>query len=199
MRVKESATSPVLEVIILVLLTVLLAAVLMMLCMGMMNISSPQYEPVPEIVAITGIWHLDSTGKRPASGYPASRVHLVHKGREPKPVMEVRDGVLSYTVKEYEPIFLSDHGAVLYVNGVKKPAFITTLYGHEFIPTPHYGVDTLAGPGIRGYYWEPDEFAWFDFKDGMINEGDEVTIEIIRSADEKIISRSTMTAPVIAR
>lgn len=111
--------------------------------------------------------------------------------------MEVRDGVLSYTIKEYEQIFLSDHRADLYVNGRKINAFINTLY--NFIPTPHYGVSTLSGPSISGYYWEPGEFAWFDFSDGAINEGEKVTIEIIRIADDKIISRSTMVAPMIAQ
>ncbi|MDE2534508.1 MAG: hypothetical protein O0X57_05455 [Methanocorpusculum sp.] len=153
------------------------------------------YEPVPEIIAIQEIHHENEQKEITLAG----RLYLVHKGREEKPVVERKNGRFSYVVKEYDPIILSDHSAVIYVNGIKRHIIINTLQGSEFIPTHHYGVETLGGTGVRGYEWMAGEWAWLDLKNQIITENAEVTLEIIRNSDKKVISRSTKTAPSIQR
>ena len=192
---RDCAVSPSIATVLLVLLTVLIAAILLLLCMGMINFSMDTYEPVPEIIAIQEIHHENEQKEITLAG----RLYLVHKGREEKPVVERKNGRFSYVVKEYDPIILSDHSAVIYVNGVKQPIIIRTLQGSEFIPTHHYGVETLGGTGVRGYEWMAGEWAWLDLKNQIITENAEVTLEIIRNSDKKVISRSTKTAPSIQR
>ncbi|MCZ0859623.1 hypothetical protein O0S10_00090 [Methanocorpusculum sp. MG] len=188
---RDAAVSPSIATLLLVLLTVLIAAILLLLCMGMINFSLDTYEPVPEIIVIQEIHHENIQGKITWAG----RLYLIHKGREEKPVVEMKNGRFSYVIKEYDSIILSDHSAVIYVNGIRQPIFINTLQGNEFIPTHHYGVATLAGTGVRGYEWMAGEWAWIDVKDEMITANNEVTLEIVRKSDNKVISRSTKTAP----
>lgn len=192
---RDSAISPSIATVLLVLLTVLIAAILLLLCMGMINFSMDTYEPVPEIIVIQEIHHKNEQGVITWAG----RLYLVHKGREEKPVVERNNNRFSYVVKEYDPIILSDHCAVIYINGIRQPIIISTLQGSEFIPTHHYGVSKLAGIGISGYEWMAGEWAWIDLRDEIITENDEVTLEIIRNSDKKVISRSTKTAPSIQR
>lgn len=195
MKENDTAISPPTAILLLVVLTLLLATILLILCMGMVNAPLLSHEPIPEIITIKEIHHEDEKGKIQFS----SRLHLIHKGFEPEPILGIRSGMPYLVEGKYPPIRLSDHYAVLYVNGIKMNAFITTLNGHDFISTHHYGVSKIQGIGIRGEYWNPGETAWFDFADQMITENDEVTLEIIRKSDGKIISRSVKTAPVIPR
>ncbi len=181
-----------------VVLVILLAAILCACLMGTATLSFSDYEPVPEIIQIQEIHHEDRDGLRPGNG-TASRLYLIHKGFEPEPVLGIRNGVPYLVSGEYPSLYLSDYSADLYVNGENKNVFILTLNGHELISTHHHNVQTIEGPGVRDYYWEPRETAVFDFKNGLINPHNEVTLEIIRKSDEKVISRSTATAPTIVR
>ncbi|MDV0441237.1 hypothetical protein McpAg1_04170 [Methanocorpusculaceae archaeon Ag1] len=192
---RNPAVSPVIATLLLVFLTVLIAAILLILCSGMTNISLSSPEPVPEILDIQSIHHENHLGQLTL----ASRLYVVHKGREPEPVFQMQNGRFSYVIKEYGPIILSDYRAEIYVNGVKKNVFISTLQGSDFIPTSHYGVKLLGGTGVRGTEWSSGQWAWIDLKDQMISEGDVVTLEIIRKSDGKVVSRSTETAPEIVR
>lgn len=172
----ENALSNTLDTVLLVALTVIVCAILLALLLGMIpNIQFKLFnfseEQNLEIIAITEIDHKNADGKPTY----ASRVKLTHRG--------------------IEPLFNSDYSAELYVNGKKKPVFIKTLRGTEFIPTKHYGVGQLAGPGVQGYYWNPGEWAWVNFGDEIITPDDEVELRILRNSDKEIISVSVKRAP----
>lgn len=176
----DDALSNVLDSVLLVALTVILCAVLLAILLGMIpeiefKIFNLSEEKVPEILAITDIYHDNPDGKITY----ASRIKILHIGAE--------------------DLLNSDYSAKLYVNGNETHAKIETLNGYQFIKTKHYDVGQLAGPGVRGNKWEPTEWALVNFGDRTIKPNDNVELIIIRNKDKEIISRSFMKAPPIYR
>ncbi|MDT8357654.1 MAG: type IV pilin, partial [Methanomicrobiaceae archaeon] len=126
----------------------------------------------PAIFCIASISHSDR-----GEGMPPnfdSRITLLHTGSEP-----VENGALE---------------AQIYANGALLPCRISTLNGHTFISTRHYGVQTISGSGCRSDRWNPGERIALDLSDGTIRPGDRVRVDIIRSADGTVISRDSATA-----
>jgi hypothetical protein len=65
----------------------------------------------------------------------------------------------------------------LLINGEKKRD-ILTLNGHNFIPTHHYGVQTIGGGGSQGTQLVPRSSIRIDFADNTIFPGELVTVLI---------------------
>lgn len=84
--------------------------------------------------------------------------------------------------------------AYLFKNGVALNASILTMNGHNFISTPHYGVQWMGGSGCSGMYWSPGETLVIDLKDGTIRPGDRVRVDIAERSTDRIISRHEFAA-----
>lgn len=76
-----------------------------------------------------------------------------------------------------------DLQAVIYVNDEKILACISTLNGHDFIPTHHYGVKTMGGSGCQGKFFSPGESIVIDLKNGRIRPGNVVELRIYQRSE----------------
>jgi hypothetical protein len=160
--------SPVVATLLLVALTLLLALLVLLL------FSLPSWEvgDPPAIFVITGIDHHSDLA--PYRFNYDSRVILVNTG-----------------AKSYENRLLK---AIFYRNRVQMNAVITTLDGHEFISTRHYGIQWIGGSGCSGGTWTPGESTVIDFTDGTFRPGDLVQVDIVDTATQRTISRHRYTA-----
>lgn len=172
---KADAVSSVSGSILLFLLAASLCTLTAASIAGMLILPDDTPGPVPEVIAIGEIHHENPAGLVTYAG----RLYLIHVGTE--------------------PLELAGHRAEVYVNGIKQRVVIETLKGSDFIPTHHYGVGQLAGPGVRGEKWYLGQWAWVNIGDEMILEEDEVVFDVIRISDGKIVSRSRKYAPKISR
>ena len=84
--------------------------------------------------------------------------------------------------------------AMTYRNGELLSSSLATLNGYTFIPTHHYGIQTLGGPGSCGRTWDPNEMISIDFRDRTFHPGDIVTFEVYDAVTQQVISRHTYTA-----
>jgi hypothetical protein len=123
----------------------------------------------PSFIEICGIYHTDETG---ILNYD-SRVILLHNGSERLGNADLR--------------------AEFYRNGVKIPAVIETMNGNNFIPTHHYGVQTMGGLGCTGQFWNPKEKISIDFTDKTFHPGDTVRVDIFSKKSGMLVSRYSRT------
>lgn len=166
---KDSALSPQIGTILMVAIVLILAALVLLLAPSLPEWNLSIFTPEPSFIEIKVIHHKSETG---AMIYD-SRVTLYH------------NGTLMYAN--------NDLYAVFYKNQQKLPCIVETLNGHLFIPTHHFGVQTLGGAGCQGTYWSPKEKIALDFSDGTFHPGDQVTVEIYQKPKCTLISRySTM-------
>lgn len=156
--------------ILLVAIVIILAAVVMLLAPNLPEWNLSFLSPEPSFIEIRSIHHQSETGAMIFD----SRVTLYH------------NGTLMY--------LNNDLYAVFYKNQQKLPCIVETLNGHLFIPTHHFGVQTLAGAGCQGTYWSPHEKIALDFADGTFHPGDQITVEIYQRPKSNLISRYSMTA-----
>jgi hypothetical protein len=84
--------------------------------------------------------------------------------------------------------------ALTYRNGELLECSISTMNGYAYIPTHHYQIQTLGGPGSRGRIWDPDEMIAIDYRDRTFHPGDVVTFEVYDAVTSQIISRHSYTA-----
>jgi len=101
--------------------------------------------------------------------------------------------ILILTSLDSEPFENDNYRAEIYRNGEPLDCSIETLNGYNFIPTSHTGVQTLGGSGCSGYYWYPGERTKCDCSDGSIHPGDTIQVDIIEKSSETIFSRDTTT------
>jgi hypothetical protein len=126
---------------------------------------------VPAIFKITSISHNDEkTGKLTYD----SRVVLLHMGMTPYQ----NENLMVKFFKNEQPVSCK----------------IATLHGEDFIPTHHFGVQTISGEGCKGATWLPGERLAIDFNDKTFHPGDLVRAEIYDATTGKIISRHSFTA-----
>lgn len=152
-----------------VAVTVILAALLLLILLAMIPSWSWADPPQPPIV-ITGLAHTsEATGELTY----ASRVALKNNGS---------------TVYENDAL-----RAVFYVNG-QKVCIVQTLNGHLFIPTHHYGVKTVSGEGCRTRYWNPGEVIDLDLSDTTFYPGALVAVEVMDKRTGRVISKHTVRA-----
>jgi hypothetical protein len=84
--------------------------------------------------------------------------------------------------------------ALFYRNDIAVPCRISTMNGHNFIPTVHIGVQTMAGMGCSGPTWEPGEKIIIDFTDGTFRPGDRVRMDVFYKPTNVRISSHSYTA-----
>lgn len=165
----DDAVSHNVGVILMVATTMLLAA-MVLLMISMFSLDLPRDPPVPSFLEIKSVRHISETG---SMNYD-SRVALYHNG----------------TVRYRN----NDLYAVFYRNQEKVPCNIETLNGYHFVGTHHYGVQTLAGLGCSGDWWNPHEKIAIDFTDGTFHPGDLITVEVYGRPGPTLVSRHSKTA-----
>jgi hypothetical protein len=158
------AISPAIATILMVAITILLA--LLVLLLFWMPPFGYTIGMVPAIFTITNI---DSVDEITGGLNYDSRVMLIHAG----------------TI-DYENNNLK---AKFYKNGQVVNANIATMNGHDFISTPHNGVQWMGGSGCSGISWTPGEQIAIDFTDGTFYPGDAVEVDIFDNSTGQIISR----------
>ncbi|WP_214083962.1 type IV pilin [Methanoculleus sp.] len=168
-KASESALSDTHGTFLMVAVTVILAALVLLMLLSMIP-SWSWTEPGEPPIVITGIAH---TSEETGQLTYASRVTLKNNGS---------------TVYENDCL-----KAVFYKNG-QKVCIVHTLNGHLLIPSHHYGVKTLGGEGCRTPYWNPGEEMTADLSDGTFYPGVEVTVEIVDKRDGKVVSKHTVGA-----
>ncbi|WP_157677656.1 type IV pilin N-terminal domain-containing protein [Methanoregula boonei] len=162
---RQEAASPALGIMLMLAITLILA-VLVLLMFRLPYLYDPS---VPAIFKITNIKH-DQNGIRNFDSY----------------MVVMNTGTTSYRN--------SNLYAEIYRNGEKLDCRIETLNGHDFIPTHHYKIQTMGGPGSQGFFWNPVEMIFVDFRDGTFHPGDQVTFEVYDNTTRQLLSRHTYTA-----
>jgi len=76
-------------------------------------------------------------------------------------------------------------------NGELLPCFIPTLNGNDFIPTHHFGIQTIGGFGTHDFSWYPQAAISVDYSQGTFHPGDIVQFEVYDRDTNQIISRDT--------
>jgi hypothetical protein len=164
----ELAISPQIGVILIVAITMVLAAMVLLL----FHLPSFDFleQKEPSFLEIRNVYHQDEHG---SLNYD-SRVILFHNGTE------ILDN--------------SRLWAEFYKNGAKLPVNIETMNGNEFISTHHLGVQTMGGLGCSGSTWTPGEKIALDFADGTFRPGDTIRADIFIKPGGTLISRYTFAA-----
>ncbi len=164
----RNAQSHVVAAILLVAVTLLLAALVWLMLLAFINFDNPENPP-----SIIKIERLASENEQGHLNFD-SRIILTHTGTE---------------------IFQNgDLRAEIFRNGIKLPANIQTFHGHDFISTPHVGVQTMAGLGCSGTTWYPGEKVVLDLSDATFRPGDQIRVDIIKKSRNVVISRHSLRA-----
>ncbi len=165
----ECALSDTHGTLLMVAVTIILAALVLLMVLAMIP-SWSWMEPADPPIVITEIAH---TSKATGEFTRASRIVLLNNGST-----------------AYENDGLK---AIFYKNG-QKVCTVQTLNGYRLIPSHHYGVKTLGGEGCRNSHWNPGEELELDLTDHTFYPGIQVTVEIMEKQTGKIISKHSMRA-----
>ena len=126
---------------------------------------------VPAIFKILSVSHTDDESG--ALNYD-SRVVLSHTG----PVTYNNSNLMAKFYKNEQPVNCK----------------ILTFHGEDFVPSHHFGVQTLSGEGCKGNTWLPNEKVAIDFSDRTFHPDDMVMAEIYDTTTGLIISRHSFRA-----
>ncbi len=152
-----------------VALTIILAALLLLILLGMIP-SWSWAKPAQPPIIITDVIHTSAeTGK------------LTHASR----VFLLNNGSVSYMNDDLKAVFYKNDQPIVTVE---------TLNGHLLINSHHYGVRYIKGEGCRTRYWNPGEEMEVDLSDGTINPGAKVAVKIIDKKTGKVISKHEVVA-----
>jgi len=171
----DRASSPIFGIILLIGITVILAILVLLLCS---QFQMPGGDPtVPDIFKIKSITFVaDKDGTNMRGFVTLSNTQTVN----------------------YRNRYL---GVVTYINGEKSPCHIPTLNNELFCKSSHIGVWHLQGVGTWGGMNKPTS-VWpghsdisIEYKKGMLHPGDTVTLEVIDTRTNQIISRDTWPEP----
>jgi hypothetical protein len=161
----DHATSPVTGVLLLVGITIVLAALLLIICLGFQLPSGDT--SAPAIFRITLIRHTNPSGVLDYDSY----------------MVVENSGNTAYDNRKLY--------AKTYRNGELLPCLIPTLNGNDFLPTHHYGIQTLGGFGSHDYLWYPAATIAINYAKGTFHPGDVVQFEVYDRTTNNIISRDT--------
>jgi flagellin-like protein len=160
---RRDAVSPVLGVAIMVVVTVILAAIIYALFFQPIKLC----DPFPS--ADIKILEIHDYNKGGHTLVYASRVLLQNTG-----------------TKMYRNRRLA---AQFYRDEVPVKCHIETLHGTDFIPTIHNGVKTMGGAGCSLEHWEPNEKVLIDLRDRTYMPGQTARVDIIDKDTGCVISR----------
>ena len=154
---RDSSVSDVHGTILLVAIVILLLLVLLAYLMGFPLMKSGCECNPPPLIKITMIDNgITSQGKY------KSIIAIQNTGPDPLPN--------------------DDLSLELLING-EKTRYISTLNGHNFIPTHHYGVQTIGGTGTHNQHMVPNSIISINFADNTIFPGELVTVRIYQKGE----------------
>jgi len=168
-RRNDSGNSNTIATFLLVTITIILAMLVLLMCLNF-QLDFTEVIETPSFIEIRSVIHTNEPG---ALNYD-SRVVLFHNGTK------------SYPNK--------DLTAVFYRNGNRLSCTIETLNGHDFIPTHHFGIQTIGGLGCQQDKWNPHEKIVIDFTDRTFHPGDTITVEIYQKPKNFLVSRYSRVA-----
>jgi hypothetical protein len=168
----EDAVSQVNGIILLVVITIIAAALVLILCLGF---QMPHGEDeIQDTFKIINVNHYDETsGKLDYNSY----ITLINNGKD-----------------SYRNRYLA---VKLFVNGKPANCNLVTLNAYAYCHSFHYGVDTIGGVGTEGNMdsylsrWYPGQQLYIDFSDGTFRPGDTICIEVYDRMTNQLISRDT--------
>jgi hypothetical protein len=160
----EVGTSQAIAVILIIAITILLALLIHFSIVNMEMYKTPSFLEIKKVY---------STNEAGSMNFD-SRVLLYHHGSE-----RLENDRLK---------------AIFYRNGQKLDCRISTMNGHNFIPTVHIGIQTMGGSGCTGTWWEPGEQIMIDFNDGTFHPGDTIRFEVYQKESDTLISSYTHIA-----
>lgn len=166
----SDANSQLIAIALMLAVLFALAAIVLAMILMLPSLTWDNGE-VPAIFKISSISHNDE--KTGALNYD-SRVILLHTGLAPFQ----NENLMAKFFRNEQPVSCK----------------ILTLHGEDFIPTHHFGVQTISGEGCKGATWLPGERVALDFNDKTFHPGDLVTAEIYDTKTGNIISRHSFTA-----
>jgi hypothetical protein len=165
----DRAVSPVVGILLTTGIVFLLVILVLLLCLGF---GMPEADtPVPAIFEITQIRHVNLQGKLDYDSYMVIR----------------NTGKFAYDNRKLS--------ARTYRNGVHLPCDIPTMNGHDFLPTHHFGIQTLGGLGSQGFFWYPDATIAINYAKGTFHHGDTVRFDVYDRTTNRLISRDTWPEP----
>jgi flagellin-like protein len=161
----DHASSPVIGLVLLIGITFILAILVLLICGGFRLPAGDT--SVPAIFVITKIRHTNPQGILDYDSY----------------MVVQNTGTIAYDNRKLY--------ARTYRNGVHLPCDIPTMNGNDFLPTHHYGIQTLGGFGSHDFLWYPDATIAINFAKGTFHPGDTVQFEVYDRTTQKTISRDT--------
>jgi hypothetical protein len=165
---KDLAISQPVAVLLLVAITVILAAMVMLLFhLPSFNLGTIA---TPSALQILHVYHLDEQG------------NLNYDSR----IILINNGTANYENKDLKAEFFR--------NGTKIPAIVDTMNGDLFISTRHNGIQTMGGLGCSGTTWRPQEKILIDFSDGTFHPGDLIRIDIFQKSSGAMVSSHAFLA-----
>ncbi|NLM29877.1 MAG: type IV pilin [Methanomicrobiales archaeon] len=152
-----------------VALTIILAALVLLMVLGMIPTWS-WAEPAQPPIIITGILHTSTeTGELTY----ASRIFLLNNGST-----AYKNDDLKATVYRNDQLVVT----------------VETLNGYYLISSHHYGVRYIQGPGCCDDYWNPGEEIEVDLSDRTFSPGEKIAVKIIDKETRKVISEDATVA-----
>jgi hypothetical protein len=164
-QTSDHAIAPVTGTILLTGITIIAVILALILCLGF---QMPTGDPsVPAIFVINQIRHVNSQGILDYDSY----------------MVVQNSGKIAYDNRKLY--------ARTYRNGVHLPCDIPTMNGHDFLPTAHYGIQTLGGFGSHDFLWYPDATIAINYAKGTFHPGDTVQFDVYDRTTNTLISRDT--------
>ena len=158
----DNGVSPVLGVILMVAVTVILAAIILALLFNPIKLCDP---------------------------FPPATIQVVtvHDYNEAGTVLNYDSRVL---FRNMGTVRLKNRPltAAFYADGVHVDCVLRTFHGEDVVPSHHFGIERIQGEGCRGETWEPGTSVLIDFKDRTFMPGETVRVDIIDTTEGCVIS-----------
>ncbi len=171
----DRAMSPVISIVLATAIAFILAMLVLLLCLGF---GMPHADPTaPRVFKIASITYIPDSSGTHVRGF----VTVTNAGSE-----------------NYRNRYLK---VITYVNGKKANCNIPTLNNQLFCSLNHDGVWHLYGVGTWGNQdhatsvWPANSDISIEYKKGILRPGDRLTLEVIDTTTNQIISRDTYPEP----
>lgn len=157
------AVSPVLGVVLMVAVTVLLAAIILALLSWLPHLCDPF---PPAVIRVVEVHDYDENGIE--LNYD-SRLLMRNYGTKDIPNRQIT--------------------AAFYCDGVRVNCRLVNFHGEDDVPSHHYGIQRVGGLGCRDETWESGGSVLIDFTDRTFMPGKKVRVDIIDIRSGCVISR----------
>ena len=161
----DHAGSPIIGIVAMMSITIILAALVLLLCLGFHILQAEAQ--VPAIFVMERIVHVNPYGILDYDSYVVIR----NAGKKP-----------------YDNRNLN---AKVYRNGIHLTCDIPSMNGNTYLPTHHFGVQKLGGLGSQGTMWYPGATLFIDYAKGTFHPEDTIVFEVYDTTTGQILSRDT--------